>query len=153
MFSKQETSNLRKEFWTVFGQYMSPILSAEGQKINWINYKTGIKGIQFKTEAEGQKASVSIELNQPDRTIQQIYFEQFLQLKKLLHNTVGEEWQWLLHIPNQHGNLVSKIYKDIQGVTIMRKEDWPILISFFKPRLIALDEFWSSAKYSFEALQ
>jgi hypothetical protein len=50
MFSKQETAQLRKEFWTVFGQYMSPILSAAGEKISWINYKTGVKGVQFKME-------------------------------------------------------------------------------------------------------
>ena len=32
MFSKQEASQLRKEFWTAFGQYMKPVLSADGGK-------------------------------------------------------------------------------------------------------------------------
>ncbi len=45
MFSKQEASQLRKDFWTAFGLYMRPIPSAEGDKINWINYKTGEKDI------------------------------------------------------------------------------------------------------------
>ena len=54
MFSKQHASQLRKEFWTVFGQYMSPINSYEGEKINWINYKTGVKGLQFKMHADLQ---------------------------------------------------------------------------------------------------
>jgi len=48
MFSKKEASQLRKKFWMIFGQYMSPVLSSEGEKINWINYKTGVKGLQFK---------------------------------------------------------------------------------------------------------
>ncbi|RYZ23162.1 MAG: DUF4268 domain-containing protein, partial [Chitinophagaceae bacterium] len=36
---------------------------------------------------------------------------------------------------------------------IFRREDWPELISFFKPRIVALDAFWSEAKYFFEALR
>jgi len=40
MFKRQEASRLREEFWTTFGRYMRPVLSTEGIKINWINYKT-----------------------------------------------------------------------------------------------------------------
>ena len=85
MFSKQEAAQLRKEFWTVFGQYMSPIHSSEGEKINWINYKTGIKGLQFKMEATQNIASVSIVLNRPDKMQQQFIFEQLMQSKTILH--------------------------------------------------------------------
>jgi hypothetical protein len=38
-------------------------------------------------------------------------------------------------------------------VSILQKNDWPALISFFKTRIIALDEFWSSVKYDFEGWQ
>ena len=37
MFSKQEYSQLKKEFWTAFGLYMKPVPFAEGEKNNWIN--------------------------------------------------------------------------------------------------------------------
>ena len=42
MYSKQELSRIREEFWTSFGRYMQPILSADGEKVNWVNYKTGM---------------------------------------------------------------------------------------------------------------
>ncbi len=32
-------------------------------------------------------------------------------------------------------------------------EQWHDLIAFFKPRIIALDAFWTDAKYSFDALR
>jgi hypothetical protein len=32
----------------------------------------------------------------------------------------------------------------------MKRDDWPAIISFLKPRIIALDAFWSQAKYGFE---
>jgi hypothetical protein len=41
----------------------------------------------------------------------------------------------------------------MEGVSIFNKEDWPKLISFFKPRIVALDEFWNMVKYSFESLK
>ncbi len=55
MFSKQDASKLKKEFWTAFGRYMKPVLSADGEKINWINYKTGEKDIVFKMDADSKK--------------------------------------------------------------------------------------------------
>jgi hypothetical protein len=153
MYSKQEASLLRQEFWTTFGQYLSPILSAEGEKINWVNYKTGEKNISFRMHADNRKAIISIELTHKDREIQQIYFEQFLQFKNLFDDAMNEEWNWQLHTYDEHGKLISKIFKEKTGVSIFQKGDWPDLISFFKPRIIALDEFWSQVKYSFEMLR
>jgi hypothetical protein len=153
MFSRQEASKLRQEFWTTFGQYMNPVLSSDGDKINWINYKTGEKDISFRMNADNKSAFIAIELTQTDSGIRQLYFEQFLQLKNIFHDSVNEEWIWELHVQNENGKLISRIYKEIQGCSIFKKEDWPGLISFFKPRIIALDEFWSSAKYTFEMLR
>ena len=153
MFSRQEASKLRQEFWASFGQYMTPVLSADGERINWINYKTGEKDIAFRMNADNKKAIISIELTHADIEIQQIYFEHFAEIKPILHDILGEEWNWQLHTHDEHGKLISRIFTEKQGCSIFKKEDWPGLISFFKPRIIALDEFWSSAKYSFEALR
>lgn len=153
MYSKQEAAQLKQEFWTTFGQYMSPVLSAEGEKINWVNYKTGEKNLHFRMQAGNKKAVISIDLTHKDRDIQQLYFEQFLQLRKFLLDATGEEWTWQLHTVDDHGQTVSRIYTETGNVSIFKKEDWPQLISFFKQRMIALDEFWSNVKYSFESLR
>jgi hypothetical protein len=153
MYSKQEASQLRQEFWTTFGQYMSPVLSAEGEKVNWINYKTGEKNISFRMQADNKRASIRIELTHKDDEIQQLYFEQLLQFKNMFDDVVNEEWNWQLHAYDEHGKLTSNIFKEKTGVSIFQKQDWPELISFFKPRIIALDEFWSQVKYSFKMLR
>ena len=153
MYSKQEASLIKQEFWTAFGKYMSPVLSAEGEKINWINYKTGEKSIYFRMNADNKKASIGIELTHKDEDIQVLYFEHFQTLKSLLRKSLGEEWIWKLHTKDELGKTISFIYTEIENVSIFKKEDWPVLISFFKPRIIALDEFWSTAKWSFEAMR
>ena len=152
MYTKQQASQLRHEFWTAFGLYMSPILSADGEKINWVNYKTGEKHLFFKLEADQQFASIGIEMTHPALDMQKAYFDHFLQLQVMLNEAVGEKWDWVLHTTNENSKVVSKIFIEIAGKNIFNKEDWPALISFFKPRLIALDAFWCGVKDSFQMI-
>jgi hypothetical protein len=153
MFTRDEASHLRQEFWTVFGQYMMPVLSAEGMKVNWINYRTTIKDVYFRMDVNQKAATVSIALEHNDAAIRELYFQQFEEYKTLLHQTLEEEWQWQMHANVTEGKMISRIYKEITGVSVFNKEHWPELISFFKPRIIALDRFWENAKYGFEALK
>jgi hypothetical protein len=153
MYSKQEAAQLKQEFWTTFGKYMSPVQSAEGEKINWINYKTGEKDIFFRMQADNKGAMISIDITHKDKEIQQLYFEQFQEVKKFLDAATGEDWLWQLHTADEYGKVISRIANMLTGVSIFKKEDWPELISFYKQRMIALDEFWSNVKYSFESLR
>ena len=153
MFTRAEASRIREEFWTTFGRYMSPVLSAEGMKINWVNYHTRLKDVYFRMDAGVKSASICISIEHRDPAIQALYFEQFEELKTLLHATLEETWEWRLHVPADDGKRVSKIYKDLPGVSVFNRDHWPDLISFFKPRMITLDAFWENAKYSFEALK
>lgn len=153
MYTREQASQLRQAFWTAFGQYITPHPSVEGVKANWLNYKTGVKHVYFRMHADKRKASIGIELTHPDPELQELFFEQFQQLKALLHETVGEEWDWVLHTSDDNGKTITRIYKELEKVNVFNQEDWPALISFFKPRIIALDQFWSDAKYSFDELK
>lgn len=153
MFKRQEASHLRKEFWTTFGQYMSPVPSAEGMRINWINYKTGLKHVYFRMDVNQNLATIAITLEHREAGIRELYFQQFEELKTLLHKSLGEPWQWQLQAHTHDGKIIARIYKGLPDVSIFNREQWPELISFFKPRIIALDQFWENARYSFEALK
>lgn len=153
MYTKEETSRIKQEFWTVFGQYLSPYKSINGEKVNWVNYKTGIKHIYFRMNADKKQASISIDITQPDEGIQELFYEQFLELKLVLKDAIGEDWIWDLHHVDENGKTISRIYKEIKLVSIFNKSDWPVLISFFKPRILALDNFWNDAKYIFDDLK
>ena len=104
-------------------------------------------------DAGHKSATIAISLEHPDHDIQELYFEQFLEFRSLLHATLQEEWEWLLHEPAEDGKVVSRIFREISGVSVLNKDHWPDLISFFKPRIIALDNFWEDARHGFEALR
>ena len=108
--------------------------------------------MQLKLDAAQNIASIGIEITSQEIEKQQIIFDHLLQLKDTLRNFLNEDWIWLPP-NNKSEKLVSKIYTERSGVTIMRKEEWPALISFFKPRMTALDEFWNTVKYGFEEWQ
>jgi hypothetical protein len=150
MYSKEQASQLKQAFWTAFGQYMAPVFSAEGIRINWVNYKTGVKHIYFRMQADNKTAIISIDITHSDKELQQLYFDQFTTYKNILHSTLDEAWDWELHSTDEYGKTISRIYKQLSPVSVYQKEDWPKLISFFKPRIIALDEFWNDVKYAFE---
>jgi len=153
MFKRKEASRLREEFWTTFGRYMSPVPSATGLKINWINYKTTVKDVYFRMDVNRKSAVISITLEHTDDSMRELYFQQFQELKTLLYSTLEEEWDWQTHSLKADNRTMSCIYKELPGVSVFNKEQWPELISFFKPRIIALDRFWEDARYSFETLR
>jgi hypothetical protein len=150
MYSRQELSQTRQRFWTRFGQYMRPVKGANGDTINWMNYKTGIRHIFFRMDAGTDHAAIAIELQHTDRLLRHQYLEQFLQLRALLEEATGEKWDWEADHTDEHGKTISRIGTAINGVNIFREEDWPAIISFLKPRIIALDQFWWIVKDAFE---
>ncbi len=152
MFSRAESSRIRQEFWTTFGRYMSPIFSEEGMKVNWINYHTKVKDVHFRMDAGGKSSRIAITLEHKDLGLQELYFQQFLELKTMLHAELGETWEWKQHMQFD-GRVISSIYKELPGYSVFNKEHWPELISFFKPRIIALDRFWSTARDVFDTLK
>lgn len=150
MYTKEELSRQRQAFWTAFGLYMRPVPGADGEKVNWVNYKTGVPGIYFRMDAWNGEARIDIELVHTDLATQRTVFDRLIALKAALHGAVGEEWQWQPMMQDESGRIISRVGTSLRGVQISNTEDWPRLISFFKERIVALDEFWSMVKPGFE---
>jgi len=149
LYTHQQASLVRKEFWTILGQYLAPIPSSEGIKINWINYRTGVKHFHVKMDATDSRAFISLELDHKDPEMQRLYFEQLIAMEGIFMEIMQESWDWqLLHI-NEHDKPVSLIIKEFVGLKVLNKDNWPLIISFFKERILKLDQFWSIAKDQF----
>ena len=150
MYSKQEAAGIKRKFWTSLGMYMKPIPSAWHEKVNWLNYKTGIKDVYFRMHADNKHVSISIELNHSDELIRKIFYDHFMAMKGMLHEAMEEEWDWIEETHDSFGKPISVIRKTGPSANIMDESHWPDMISFFKPRLIALDLFWADVKDSME---
>lgn len=152
MYTQQEAAALRQKFWISFGKYISPIPSASGEKVNWINYRTGIKNIHFKMDALFSEAIVSIEITHKDVAEQELYFNHFKTFKKALDEILGEKWAWQPDYVNESGNQLARIFTKLDDVNVYNESDWPKIISFLKERIILLDKFWCEYREIFEML-
>lgn len=150
MHLDKSASLLTQQFWTVFGQYMAPIPSADGEKINWINYKTEVRFIRFRLQSINSIASVAIELSHPDINVQQQQFEQLGLFKKQFQQICATDWRWRKMNKDERNKITCSIETSIENVSIMNESQWPQIISFFKPRLISLDNFWCSYKFALQ---
>src|SRR5215218_5368712 len=121
MYSRQEASRIRQEFWTSFGQYMLPVLSAEGERVNWINYKTGQKDITFRMAADNKLATIAIELTHKDGGLRLLYYEQLAQFRNILTQTMEEEWEWMAEAEDENGRRVSRVQKTQAGKNLFEK--------------------------------
>ena len=152
MYTKEQASKIRQEFWTRFGKYMVPVLSAEGGKVNWVNYKTGIPHLYFRMNATKDTAAIAIEIMHREPDFADAIYRQFELMKPMLEEHTGEEWEWEALSENEHGQEMSRIFKEAPGLNIFRESDWPSIISFLKPRIISLDAFWNEYKMVFEMI-
>jgi hypothetical protein len=64
MFSKEEATQLRKEFWTSFGKSFPR---------KWLLYNTKIKGFTFKFVADKKKAMVCLDIENTDEIASELY--------------------------------------------------------------------------------
>lgn len=128
---------------------MKPVPGASGLPVNWINYKTGIRHIHFKMDADNTRAIIAIEISHPQEEQRSHYYDQFVSLKNLLISTTTFNWQWNETVQTDH-RTISSISQQLDDVNILDQADWPAIISFLKPRIIALDAFWELVKDGFE---
>lgn len=151
MFSKQEAARLQQQFWERFGKYMAPVPSASETPVNWINYRTGIKDLYFRTQANRTGASIAIVIAHSDPERRMNFYRRFEALRTLLESELEETWQWRESFTDEEGKMSSRIYTEFKEVNVLLEKDWPAIISFFKPRLQALDRFWYQSRDIFDA--
>jgi hypothetical protein len=150
MFTKASASLTRSRFFTVFGQYMAPIPSASGHKVNWLNYNTGVKPVFFRLETPNKGAEIGFLVQHPNEHLRFDLYNRFLDFQPHFEASIGHDWIWARQFSSGDGQIVSRIYDRMETLSILNEQHWPDLIAFFKPRLLAMDAFWWLVKDQFE---
>lgn len=145
MYGKEENKQLRQDFWTGFGKRMQVHQSARGPKQRWVNYRTGVKAIFFRMEADRNLLRLSIDLQHKDKGIRQLFFEQWEELKTMLHSNSGHTWAWEANWALNSGTEISRIYVFEDKWSIYRKEDWEMMWNWLQELILTLDELWADA--------
>jgi hypothetical protein len=156
MFTREEVKEINTLFWTSFGKYMQKHKSQFNFHNKWVNYKTGVKDVYFRLKIDKSCAEISIELQHKDSGIRELYFEQFLELKKIFDQQVGT-WEWVEHELQQSSegtyNELSAIRIKLFDVNLYQKDTWQQTFYFFEDYMVKLDEFWADFNELFKQLE
>lgn len=136
MFSREESKQIREEFWTSFGKDFP---------MKWLLYHTKLKEIQLKFTFTRKLAQVSIDISDQDELIRAYYFEKFLSLEKILKSEYLPEaiLEAEYELPEK---VISRVYVELDGVSIHNKKDWPEVKQFLFQNMLKMEEFFKNFK-------
>lgn len=132
MFSKQESQQLKKEFWTAFGKSFPR---------KWILYNTKIKDFSFKFTAESKKAEISLDIEMKDELFRNAYFEKIWSLEDILKDYIGDFYKDEFHTLD-NGKIIARIWVEKQDVSIFNKDSWRDIFEFFYEKMDAFERFY-----------
>jgi hypothetical protein len=134
MFSKEEATLLRKEFWTSFGKSFPR---------KWLLYNTKIKDFNFKFVADKNKALVCLDIESFDRTKNELLYEQILELKSNLTEDYLPDVIFDNVYALETGKIIHRIYVKYKGeFNIYNKNTWQGAYLFFNEAMHQFEEFY-----------
>lgn len=142
MFSKEELRERKTLFWEGLKKKMQNRRSANGKRVNWINYKTGIKFLFVRLDVNSKRAVFALDLQPKDEGIKEIFWEQLQELKVVLESEMGPG-DWNDDFEIKYGLSVSRISWTLEDVNMFKEEDTDKIYAFFQEKLIAFDSFYT----------
>lgn len=133
MYSKQETQQLKKEFWINF---------SEKYPRKWVLYDTKIKDFSFKFYVDNKKAQVSIDIEHRNEEKRVAYFEKIEALKNILEEEFIPDLVYQKNFTLDNGKTTSRIWVEKTGISVSNRNDWDTIFYFFNEKMNALELFY-----------
>jgi len=146
MLSKEERKARNLAFWSAFKEVMRKKMSSNGRRVNWATYPTEIKDTYLRLNVDGQKATVSYDIQFKDSGVRAIFWEQLGELRKVMEQHVSRPAEWREEVTQTDGNTISQIVWTLENVSFYRDEDWAEIHQFFRSVLIEFDAFYQEFK-------
>lgn len=146
MLSKEEKNSLNHEFWGEFKSMMRGHVSSANSKINWLNYPTHLKHTYLRLIFDSHEASICFDIQFRDEEIRLLFWDQLLELKALINNSMGIETKWIERLETKEGLIISRLKWEASDLILTNKKDWKKAQLFFKKRLLEFDVFYQEYK-------
>lgn len=133
MFSKEESKQLRQEFWIAFGK---------SYPHKWILYDTKIKGLSLKFHFNLKKATVSIHIETSDLEQRIHLWEKLVALKTILKEEYLQEVIYEEYYVLDNSKEISRVYVTKNKVSIHNKNTWQETMVFLEAKMLLLEKFF-----------
>lgn len=146
MYTQEEAKQIRKKFWTLFGDRCKIVPELKGRKKKWILYDTKVKGLDLKFDVGRRSAKVMVELNDRSENKRLELFEKLEKYKAILESGFESGLEWELVYEYENGKQVCRIFTKLEGVDIHKQQQWPEIYNFFIENMIQLENNFLSIK-------
>jgi hypothetical protein len=146
MFSKEESKQLRHEFWDRFQKISARKRLKIHKDPNWIMNNTGMRQLKLKFYFDEQMATVGIDVETRNIDKRIDIFGKLERLKSKLENTLGDTLFWELDYPLPSGKSISRTYLKMENVNIYEKNDWEKVIRFLFDKMTVIEEVFIEYK-------
>lgn len=139
MLSKEETKQLRLQFWSGFKKYCYK----KHIDRRWILTGVKIKSVQLKFFADRAKALVLFQIDHKSELRRYEVYECFYAYRKLMAATCGPDLKWEEDYNGIEERTISAIYFELPQIDILNTADWEKIYAFFVEKMILLEEaYW-----------
>ena len=142
MFSKEEAKKLREEFWDQFKRMSADRRARKKLPGNWMLAQTGIKALNLRFHVDREVAQVGIDLETRNMDKKIELYEKLESLKKLLEEAMESPMIWELEYIRENGKSVSRIYLQMEGVDIYKRDTWAGAHKFMYDNMMKLEAFF-----------
>jgi hypothetical protein len=133
MYSKEETQQLKREFWIAF---------ANAYPKKYILYDTKIKDVSFKFYIDNKKAKVQLDIEPKEDEKRKIYFEKIESLKSILLDNHLPEAIFERNCYLENGKMISRIWVEKNGLSMNNRNNWNAIFDFFDEKMTAFEYFF-----------
>lgn len=138
MFTKEESKELRINFWNGFKRYCRK----HHIHRRWVLTGVKIKSVQLKFFVDEKKALVLFQIDHKNDLRRYTVYECFLSYRKLFGDVCGNELKWEEEYTGIAGQTVCAIYFELPGVNLYNTVDWERVYAFFVEKMPLLEEVY-----------
>ena len=145
MYSKEESKELRLEFWEKLNNRTRRLPGQKGKKKFWIFDNTGIKGIDLRFDVGRKIVQVALEINHRNEDKRIALFEKLFACKTIFEKEFGNPLVWDYMYIKDTGEQVCRIYIEQSG-DILDRETRSKTIYFLIDNMMKLEKAFLTIK-------
>lgn len=138
MYSKDEAKQLMTDFWNGFSNYSHCQSVRLKQPVEWMFYKTGIKGLELKFDLDCKWIRSVIEVNARSATRCADIYNELLKYAPILESDLPEKLHWTDDCKLATGKSVMRAYCERTDLNFHDRSVWPELYRFMFDTMFAL---------------
>lgn len=138
MYSRDEAKQLMTDFWNGFSNYTMCQSVALKMPVEWMLYKTGIKGLELKFDLDGKWIRSVIEVNARSESRRQAIYDELLKYAPILETDLPEPLHWTDNHKLDVGKPVMRAYCERTDLNFHNRSVWPEMFRFMFDTMLPL---------------